>query len=158
MAVTLQDRQPTSIVKVFVFYWSREEIILHHSAAADGGDDFAFPSAEGEIVVLEVSVAGLYLLEEAALWAFFVSEDFVGAYVIGKDGEEKTVSAVFAEKVAETVEVGAKEEVGFGNGEVASEVFGGLDLVAPTDVGIVLADVVPAFVVLYHSHSAFVVR
>ena len=138
--------------------WRGEEIILHHSAAADGGDDFAFPSAEGEVVGLEVSVAGLYLLEEAALGTFLVTEDFVGAYVIGEDGKKKAVFAVFAEYGAETVEVGAKEGVGFGDGQVASKVFGGLDLVTPTDVGVVLADVVPAFVELDDTHGALVMR
>ena len=137
--------------------WCCEEIVFHHSAATDGGDDFAFPLAEGEVVGVEVVVAGLYLLEEAALWAFFVSEEFVGADIVGEDGKEETVFAVFAEEVAETVEVGAKEGVGFGNGEVTSVVFGGLDLVTPTDIGIVLADVVPAFVVLDDSHGSFVV-
>ena len=138
--------------------WSCEEVILHHSAAADGGDDFAFPSAEGEVVGLEVVVTGLYLLEEAALGAFLVSEDFVGAYVVGEDGEEEAVFAVFTEHRAETVEVGAEKGVGFGNGEVTGEVFVGSDLVTPTDIRIVLADVVPAFVVLDDSYGALVVR
>ena len=138
--------------------WSCEEVVLHHSAATDGGDDFAFPPAEGEVVGLNVVVTGLYLLEEAALGAFLVTKDFVGADIIGEDGKEEAVFAVFTEHGAEAIEVGAKEGVGFGNGEVTSVVFGGLDFVTPTDVGVVLADVVPAFLVLDDAHSALVVR
>ena len=96
--------------------WRGEEIVFHHSAAADGGDDFAFPTAEGEVVGLDVAVAGLYLLEEAALGAFLVAEDFVGTDIVGEDGEKEAVSAVFAEESAEAVEVGAQEGVGFSDG------------------------------------------
>ena len=71
---------------------------------------------------------------------------------------KEAVFAVFAEHGAEAIEVGAEEGVGFGNCEVTSVVFIGLDLVSPTDIGIVLTDVVPAFVVLDDAHSALVVR
>ena len=106
----------------FRLLWSCEEVVLHHSASADGGDDFAFPAAEGKIVGLEVAVAGLYLLEEAALGALLIAEDFVRAYIIGEDSEKEAVLAGFAEESAEAIEVGAEERVGFDYGEVTGEV------------------------------------
>ena len=156
-AISLSYERISPVFLVCNELWRGEEVILHHSSSADGGDYFAFPSAEGEVVGLDIVVAGLYLLEEAALGAFLVTEDFVGAYVVGEDGKEETVFAVFAEHSAETVEVGAEEGVGFGNGEVTGEVLGGLDLVAPSDIGIVLADVMPAFVVFDDAHGSLVV-
>ena len=86
-----------------------QQRIFHHSSPVDGGNYLSFPSAEVEVVGFEVAVAGLYLLEQAALGTFLVTKDFVGADIIGKDGKEKTVPAVFAEKVAEAVEVGAEK-------------------------------------------------
>ena len=86
-----------------------QQRIFHHSSSMDGRNYLAFPSAEVEIVGLEVAVAGFYLVEQAALGAFLVAEDFVWTDIIGKDGEEKTVPAVFAEEVAEAVEVCAQK-------------------------------------------------
>ena len=79
-----------------------------------------------------------------------VAKDFVGTDIIGEDGEKQRVFAVFAEEGAETQEVGSKERVGLFEGEVSGEplAFMRLDAVSPTDIGIVLADVVPALVVL----------
>jgi len=44
--------------------------------------------------------ASLNLLEQAALGMFPVAKDFVGANIVGKDGEEQRVFAVFAEESA----------------------------------------------------------
>ena len=127
--------------------------IFHHSSSVDGGNYLAFPTAEVEVVGLEVAVAGFYLLEQAALGMFLVAEDFVGTDIVGKDGEEKTVPAVFAEKVAEAVEVCAQKRVGLYCREVTGKMFGGENVMTPTDIRVVLADVMPTFVVFDDSHG-----
>ena len=85
-----------------------------------------------------------------------VTKDFVGTDVVGEDGEKQRVFAVLAEEGAETGEIGTKKRVGLSDGEVSGEPLAlmGLDAVSPTDVGVVLADVVPTFVVLDDAHGS----
>ena len=128
--------------------------IFHHSSSVDGRNNLAFPSAKVEVIGLEVAVAGLYLLEQAAFGAFLVAEDFVGTDIIGKNGEEKTVPAVLAEEVTEAAEVGAKKRVGLYCREVTGKMFGGENVVSPTNIRVVLSDVVPAFIILDDTHGS----
>ena len=128
--------------------------IFHHSSPVDGGDNLAFPSAEVEVVGLEVAVAGLYLLEQAALGMFLVAKDFVGADIVGKYGEEKTVPAIFAEEIAEAVEVCAQKRVGLYCRKVTGKMFGGENVMSPTNIRVVLADVVPAFIIFDDTHGS----
>ena len=120
----------------------------------DGRNNLAFPSAKVEVIGLEVAVAGLYLLEQAALGTFLVAEDFVGTDIVGKYGEEKAVPAVFTEEVAEAVEVGAEKRVGLYFREITGKMFGGENVVSPTDIRVVLTDVVPAFIVFDDAHGS----
>ena len=101
-------------------------------------------------------VASLYLLEQAALGMFPVTKDFVGTYIVGKYGEKQRVFAVLAEEGTETGEVGTKERIGLSDSEVSGEPLAlmWLDAVSPTDVGIVLADVVPTLVILDDAHGS----
>ena len=64
-------------------------------------------------------------MEQAALGAFLVAKDFVRADIIGKNGKEQAVPAVFAEKIAEAVEVCAEKQVGLYCCEITGKVFGG---------------------------------
>ena len=85
-----------------------------------------------------------------------VAKDFVRTDVVGKNSEEQRVLAVLAEESAETGEVGTKKRVGLFDREVSGEPLAlmRLDAVPPTDVGIVLTDVVPPLVVLDDAHSS----
>ena len=82
--------------------------VLHSTPPSDGGNRLAFPSAEVEIVILDVAVASLNLLEQAALGVLPVAKDFVGTDIVGEDGEKQRVFAVLAEEGTETGEVGSK--------------------------------------------------
>ena len=130
--------------------------VLHSSPSTDGRHNLAFPSAEVEIVILYVSVASLNFLEQAALGVFPVTKDFVRTDIIGKDGEKQRVLAVLAEEGAETGEVGSQKRIGLSDSEVSGELpaLMWLDAVSPTDVGIVLADVVPTLVILDDAHRS----
>ena len=131
-----------------------EQQVLHSTPSTNRGNRLAFPSAEVEVIFLDVAVASLNLLEQAALGVFPVTKDFVGAYIVGKDGEEQRVFAVFAEESAETGEVGSEKRVGLSDSKVSGEPLAlmRLDAVPPTDVGVVLADVVPTLVILDDAH------
>ena len=96
-------------------------------------------------------------MKQAALVMFLVTKDFVGTDIVGEDGEKQRVFAVLAEEGAETGEVGTEKRVGLSDGEVSGEPFPlmRLDAVSPTDVGIVLADVVPPLVILDDAHCSF---
>ena len=85
-----------------------------------------------------------------------VTKDFVRSDIVGEDGKKQRVFAVFAEESAETGEVGSEKRVGLSDSEVSGEPFPlmWLDAVSPTDVGIVLADVVPSLVVLDDAHRS----
>ena len=128
---------------------------LHHAPPTDRGNRLAFPSAEVKVVILDI-VSSLNLLEQAALGVFPVTKDFVGPDIVGKDGEKQRVFAVLAEEGAETGEVCTKKRVGLSDGEVSGEPLAlmRLDAVSPTDVGIVLADVVPTLVILDDAHRS----
>ena len=82
--------------------------VLHSTPPSDGGNRLAFPSAEVEVVFLDVAVSSLNLLEQAALGVLPVAKDFVRTDVVGEDGEEQRILAVLAEESAETGEVGSK--------------------------------------------------
>ena len=58
---------------------------LHYAPPSDGGNGPAFPSTEVEVIFLDVAVASLNLLEQAALGVFPVTKDFVGADIVGED-------------------------------------------------------------------------
>ena len=120
----------------------------------DGVNHFTFPSAEVEVIGLEVAVAGLHLLEQAALGTFLVAKDFIGTDIVGKDGKEKAVPAVFAEEATESVEVCAEKRVGLYRCEVTGKMLGGKNVVAPTDIRVVFADVVPVFIILDDTHGS----
>ena len=129
---------------------------LHHAPPTDRGNRLAFPSAEVEVIFLDVAVASLNLLEQATLGMLPVTKDFVGTYIVGEDGEKQRVLAVLAEESAETGEVGTKKRVGLFDREVSGEPLAlmRLDAMSPTDVGIVLADVVPTLVILDDAHRS----
>ena len=74
---------------------------LHHAPPSDGGNGLALPSAEVEVVLLDIAISSLNLLEQAALGMLPVTKDFVGPYIVGKDSEKQRVLAVFAEESAE---------------------------------------------------------
>ena len=133
-----------------------EQRVLHHAPPSDGGNRLAFPSAEVEVIFLNVAVASLNLLEHTTLGVFPVAKDFVGADIVGEDCEEQRIFSVFAEESAETGEVGTKKRIGLSDGEVSGEPLAlmRLDAMSPTDVGIVLADVVPTLVVLDDAHRS----
>ena len=120
----------------------------------NGGNNLAFPSAKVEVVGLEVAVAGFYLLEQAALGSFLVAKNLVGTDIVSKDGKEKAVPTVFAEEIAESVEVCAEKRVGLYCREITGKMFGGENVVSPTDIRVVLADVVPAFIILDDTHGS----
>ena len=83
-----------------------------------------------------------------------VTKDFVRTDIIGEDCEKQRVPTVLAEEGTEIGEVGTKERIGLSDGEVSGEPLAlmRLDAVSPTDVGIVLADVVPTLVILDDAH------
>ena len=85
-----------------------------------------------------------------------VTKDFVGTDIVGKDGQKQRVPTVLAKEDTETGEVGSKKRVGLSDGEVSGEPLAlmRLDAVSPTDVGIVLADVVPTLVILDDAHRS----
>ena len=85
-----------------------EQQVLHSTPPTNGGNRLAFPSAEIEVVLLYVSVASLYLLEQAALGVLPVTKDFVGTDIVGEDGEKQRVFAVLAEEGTKAGEVGSK--------------------------------------------------
>ncbi len=127
------------------------------SSSFYGWDSFASPVAVVYVGITDVTVAPFNLLEQPTLGMLPVAKDFVGTDIVGKYGEEQGVLAVLAEEGAETREVGTEERVGLADGEVSDEPLAlvGLDAVPPTDVGIVLADVVPTLVVLDDAHRPF---
>ena len=129
---------------------------LHHAPPTDRGNRLAFPSAEVEVIFLDVAVASLNFLKQATLGMLPVTKDFVGTNIVGKDGEEQRVLAVLTEKGTETGEVGSEKRVGLSNREVSGKPLAllRLDAVSPTDVGVVLADVVPTLVVLDDAHRS----
>ena len=85
-----------------------EQKVLHSTPPTNGGNRLAFPSAEIEVVLLYVSVASLNILKQAALGMFLVTKEFVGADIVGKDGEKQRVFAVLTEEGAETHEISSK--------------------------------------------------
>ena len=129
---------------------------LHHAPPTDRGNRLAFPSAEVEVIFLDVAVASLNFLKQATLGMLPVTKDFVGTDIVGEDGKKQRVFAVFAEESAETGEVGSKKRVGLSDSEVSGEPLAlmRLDAVPPTDVGVVFADVVPSLVVLDDAHRS----
>ena len=131
-----------------------QQRVFHHSSSVDGGYYLTFPSTKVEVVGLEVAVAGLYLLKQTALGAFLVAKDFVGTDIVGKDGKEKAVPTVFAEEIAESVEVCAEKRVGLYCREITGKMFGGENVVSPTDIRVVFADVVPTFIIFDDTHGS----
>ncbi len=62
---------------------------LYHASPSDGGDGLAFPTAEVEVVVLDISVSSLNLLEQPALGMLPITKDLVGTDIVDKHGEEQ---------------------------------------------------------------------
>ena len=133
-----------------------EQRELHHAPPSDRDNRLAFPSTEVEVIFLDVAVASLNLHEQTTLRVFPVAKDFVRTDVVGKNSEMQRVFAIFAEEGAETGEVDSEKRVGLSDGEVSGEPLAlmWLDAVSPTDVGIVLADVVPTLVILDDAHRS----
>ncbi len=133
-----------------------EQQVLHSTPSANGRYNLSFPSTTIEILLFDITAASLNFLKQATLGMLPVTKDFVGTDIVGKDGEEQRVLAVLAEEGAETGEVGSEKRIGLFDREVSGEPFPlmRLDAVSPTDVGIVLADVVPTLVVLDDAHRS----
>ena len=131
-----------------------EQQVLHSPPSTDGRHNLALPSTTIEILLFDSTVTSLNLHEQTTLRVFPVAKDFVRTDVVGKNSEEQRVLAVFAEKGAETGEVGTKKRVGLSDSEVSGESLAlvRLDAVSPADIGVVLADVVPTLVVLDDTH------
>ena len=66
-----------------------EQQVLHSTPPTNGSNGLAFPSAEVEVVLLDIAISSLNLHEQATLGMLPVTKDFVRTDIVGKDGEKQ---------------------------------------------------------------------
>ena len=59
--------QPDSRICLFTLF-HKEQIIFHLSTELDGRYLSAMPTTEGDIIIVDIPIASLYLAQQSALW------------------------------------------------------------------------------------------
>lgn len=75
------------------------------------------PSAEGDIVIIDIPVSSLYLAQQSALGTFGGVEDGIRPYIVGQHREQQSILAVIAEEVEVTHQVETQQQVALFLGE-----------------------------------------
>ena len=83
----------------------KEQVIFHLPSELDGLDLLAMPSTEGDIVIIDIPVATLYLAQQSALGTFGGAEDGIRTDIIGQYREQQCILAVIAEEIEVTHQV-----------------------------------------------------
>ena len=63
----------------------KEQVVFHLPTKLDGRHLSAMPTAEGDIIIVDVPVASLYFSQQSALRTLGGAEDGIWPDIIGKD-------------------------------------------------------------------------
>lgn len=82
-----------------IYLLHKEQVKLHLPTELDGLHRSAMPSAEGDVVIVDVPVTTLYLPQQSALGTLGGAEDGVWPDVVGQYREQQRILAVATEQI-----------------------------------------------------------
>ena len=131
-----------------IYLLHKEQVELHLPTEFDGLHLSAMPAAEGDVVIIDVPVATLYLPKQSALRALGGAENRIWPDVIGQYREQQRILSVSTEQIEIAHQVKTEQQVTLFPGHRPCRVsFAFLELMPIADIRIV-PDSVPALEVL----------